>query len=237
VKAELDALIERGEHIAACEAEAVDKNLPYESFIQDYQRWYTAALPVVDQVLPDRAVEFRELYEGRKDAPGRITVYIRTRDDRDAARYRSERYAAFDRSIRQQVYMLQGAADRLDSHLADIRGVVEAEVFDSELHRAAELTKKGHLRPAGVVAGVVLESHLKEVCRIRGLTIRKKKPTINDLNETLRDAGAYDTPSWRRVQHLGDIRNICSHDDERDPTRQEVDDLVTGVQWAVKTLF
>jgi hypothetical protein len=234
VKEELTKLIERGEHIADCEAEVFEKDLPYDSFIEDYQRWYTAALPVIDQVLPDRATEFRELYEGKR-GEGDITIHIRTRHIQDDDLFRGHRHVAFDRSMRQQVYLLQGAADRLDSHLADIRGVVEAEVFDSELDRALELAKKRHLRPAGVVAGVVLESHLKEVCRSHGLTVRK--PTIGALNDTLRDAGVYDMPSWRRVQHLGDIRNICGHDDSREPTRQEVDDLVAGVQWAVKTLF
>lgn len=34
------------------------------AFQTDYQKWYTEALPVVRQILPDRLVEFQELYKG-----------------------------------------------------------------------------------------------------------------------------------------------------------------------------
>ena len=46
-----------------------------------------------------------------------------------------------------------------------------------------------------------------------------------------------DIPSWRQIQRLGDIRNLCVHKKERDPTNDEVEELINGVEKYTKTLF
>ena len=45
-----------------------------------------------------------------------------------------------------------------------------------------------------MVGGVVLERHLKRVAANHGVTVRKKNPTISDLNDSLKNAGADDVP-------------------------------------------
>jgi hypothetical protein len=206
----------------------------YPTFVEDYQRWYSSALRVIKQLLPERLPEFVAFYEG--GGTWTIRRYIRDRETPDTL-FRSERNEGFQGALRHQVFFLRASEDRLDDVLADIRGVLEAELFDTSLQRAEELAKKKHLRAAGVLAGVVLEAHLKDVCRNHGIKLRKQKPTIGDLNDALKDGGVYDTPPWRRVQHLADIRNLAGHDREREPTSEEVEDLLRGVGWATKSLF
>jgi hypothetical protein len=121
------------------------------------------------------------------------------------------------------------------SSLADIRGVLQAHLFDSELDAARELLKNGFLRASGMIAGVVLESHLGEVASAHGVTIRRK-PTIANYNDALKNAGILDVPAWRSIQHLADIRNLCGHAAEREPTDVEVRELIDGVDKFVKTL-
>jgi hypothetical protein len=87
-----------------------------------------------------------------------------------------------------------------------------------------------------VVAGVVLERHLHRVIQNRGITFRKK-PLLANLNQALKYAGAYDVPQWRQIQRLTDLRNLCAHADERDPTREEVDELLKGAEKVVVTVF
>jgi hypothetical protein len=58
-----------------------------------------------------------------------------------------------------------------------------------------------------------------------------------ELNDALKDAGVCDTPPWRSIQHLSDIRNLCDHGRDREPSAGEVDDLLRGIAWAAKTLF
>ena len=62
-------------------------------------------------------------------------------------------------------------------------------------------------------------------------------PTISDFNDALKDNGTLDTPTWRQIQRLGDIRNLCSHSKEREPTKDEVSELIAGVEKFTKTLF
>ena len=93
------------------------------------------------------------------------------------------------------------------------------------------------MRAAGALAGVTLESHLSRISANHNLKISKKNPTIADFNDELKNNGIYDVPDWRFIQRLGDIRNLCVHAKERDPTKDEVDELIEGVQKVIKTLF
>jgi hypothetical protein len=48
---------------------------------------------------------------------------------------------------------------------------------------------------------------------------------------------AIDVPQWRFIQHLADIRNLCDHDRQAEPTLEQVTNLVAGVKKITKTLF
>ena len=87
------------------------------------------------------------------------------------------------------------------------------------------------------MAGVVLERHLAQVTSNHNVTIRKQHPTINDLNELLKGANVLDVPTWRLVQRLGDIRNLCDHNKSREPTTDEIGELIEGVAKITKTVF
>ena len=112
--------------------------------------------------------------------------------------------------------------------------MLQAELLDSDLAAARELKKAKHLRSAGVISGVILESHLKSVATRHSVTITKKNPTISDLNDLLKNGGVYDVPLWRLLQRLGDIRNLCCHSKERDPREDEVEDLLIGTDKILK---
>jgi hypothetical protein len=209
----------------------------------DYQGWYSTALAVVDQLLHDRATEFRELY--RLDRPPKaLTWTTYTVSDylsgTGVSNYVGEesfdhKKAGLDR-FEKQVAILGSARDRMDSLVGDITGVLEAELFDDELGAAESLLAAKHRRAAGVIAGVVLERHLKRLIDSHGVTFRKKA-LLGNLNEALKEAKVYGVPEWRRIQHLTDLRNLCGHDAEREPTKDEVDDLIRGVEKVVTTVF
>jgi len=133
--------------------------------------------------------------------------------------------------------VLESAQKRLDSLLSDIRHVLQSKLFDDELSVATELRKKNHLRAAGAVAGVVLEEHLKHVIFKHPVKMAKTDPTIAYLNDVLKEASIYDVPTWRFIQRLGDIRNLCVHAKERDPTSSEVEELIAGTEKVIKTVF
>lgn len=69
------------------------------------------------------------------------------------------------------------------------------------------------------------------------IKITKKNPTIGELNDPLKNSNVYDTPTWRLIQRLGDIRNMCDRKKDRDPTPDEVSDLIDGADKITKTIF
>jgi uncharacterized protein (UPF0332 family) len=69
------------------------------------------------------------------------------------------------------------------------------------------------------------------------LSIKKKNPTISTFNDALKDSNVIDIPQWRFVQRLGDLRNLCDHDGDREPSKEEVTELIDGVEKLTKTVF
>jgi hypothetical protein len=209
-------------------------------FMQEYQKWYSPSLRLVEQLLSDRYNEFRNLYRDER----RKTLDVETygvadyiHGIRPAVGF--ARGGEADRAMRclhQQVSILETAEARLDSVLADISRSLHAEILDDELDAARSLLAASHIRSAGVVAGVALEGHLKKLIADHKVPFRKKA-MLSNLNEALKDAAVYDIPQWRRIQHLTDVRNVCGHKAEREPKHEEVEDLISETAKIVKTLF
>lgn len=217
------------------------------SFSDSYQQWYTEALVLIKQLLPDRVENFKKLYEKSKTRRKDMTSDDYTIEDylNGLKVTRSVDYdeiviadpsAAITR-YQQQLNILKSVEKRFTSTLFDIKQLVQADLFDSELEAAKELNKKGFVRGAGAVAGVVLEKHLSQVCENHCIKITRVNPTISIFNDKLKDAGIYETPIWRKLQHLGDIRNQCDHNKEKEPTQADIDELIIGVENIIKSLF
>ena len=53
----------------------------------------------------------------------------------------------------------------------------------------------------------------------------------------MKDNEIIDVPTWRFIQHLGDIRNVCDHKKESEPTSDNIDELIKGVEKISKTVY
>jgi hypothetical protein len=179
------------------------KKLPRFSF--GYQRWYSEALAVVKQLIPDRLSDFTRLYEKPKTRK-EITYENYMIEDllqglavtRSSDKRVLVNGAAAIPRFAQQVEILKSAQGRFESSLFDIRQLVQADLFDSELEVARELHKNKFLRAAGAVTGVVLEKHLAQVCANHNISVSKKNPTIGDFNDLLRNGNVIETPQGDR---------------------------------------
>jgi hypothetical protein len=211
-------------------------------FKDSYQSWYSECIAVLKQLLPDRLEDFVRLYEKPKSRKEISYENYRIEDALQGLTitYLGEVKADAKSALthmRQQVAILDALKNRFESSLYDIRQLVQADLLDSELEASRELLKHKFMRAAGAVAGVVLEKHLSEVCAAHGVKITKKHPGIGDLNEALKNTGVIGTPEWRFNQHLADIRNLCDHNKQKDPTADQVTDLIDGVSKVTKTIF
>jgi len=218
----------------------IEKNKPLE-FKRNYEVWYTEAYQVIKQIIPDRLTDFVLLYKNEKRKqldPGTYTIsdaiigLTASRGNEIIADAKS----AFPR-FQQQVDILKSAKRKFESSLFDIKQIIQADMFDSELQAANELSKKGFLRGAGAICGVVLERHLNQVIENHKITISKKNPTIADLNDLLKKEEIIETQDWRFIQHLGDIRNLCDHSKEREPQKDDIEDLLRGTDKIIKTIY
>ena len=212
------------------------------NFKLKYQSWYSECKILIKQLLPDRLDDFIRYYEKPK-----------TRKDISFENYKIEDYLqglTITRGLvkivgpeaavplfQQQLEILKSINQRFESSLFDIKQLVQADLFDNELTSARELLNHNFIRASGAIAGVVLEKHLGNVCKSHSIKLSKKTPTISDYNEILKSSSVIDIPNWRHIQLLGDIRNLCDHNKNVEPTYEQVKDLIDGVEKIIKTIF
>jgi hypothetical protein len=203
-----------------------------------YQEFYSKAYNIIKFSTPHQLQEFQALH----NAPHKKGVASHTVSDH----FSGMGPAIWDRDqagntallmFNRQLSILKAALTILDSAVWNISTELQGALFDNELATASELAKAGHLHAAGALAGVTLERHLDSICIAHKVSLKKTKPTLADYNEALKAAGVCDVIVWRRVQGLADIRNLCVHKGEREPTKDDVNDLISGVTKIVKSLL
>lgn len=213
-------------------------------FRSKYEKWYSESHEVIRQILPNRLDDFKKLYKMEKRKKLDAETYtikdfligIVSLKNSLGEKYFDDIGSAFMK-FQNQVDILKSAQARFDSIIFDIQQIVRADLFDSELDAAKELLQNGFLRAAGAVAGVVLEKHLEQICKNHNVVVNKKNPSISDYNDLLKNQNVIEIPTWRFIQHLGDLRNLCDHNKKREPTKEEVNDLLEGTDKITKTVF
>lgn len=209
---------------------------------QKYQIWYTKASIAINKVLPNRYNEFVECYKcsRRKDIDySNFSMYdymiglCITRGNKNAFDPKMAGLMKF----MNQIHIVKSISENTDNVLFNIKSNIEVEILDDELSSSRKLLKKGYLRSSGALCGVILERHFSTVLKNHNLIIKKKEPCISDYNDLFKQEGVYDTINWRFVQHLGDIRNLCDHNKDREPTKDEVEELINGTEKIIKTVF
>ena len=211
-------------------------NLP--DFREEYQSWYSESLLLVKQVLPDRVDDFSSYYAYSRARKEITNENYKIRDYLKGLTYGShiDGSAAIP-DFQQQLNIVRAAKDVLESTLIDLTSILQADLFDSELDSARALVKSGFFRAAGAICGVIIEKHLGHVCDIHKIVIGKRRPVISDFINKLKEDDVITVPTWRFIQHLADLRNICDHAREKDPSKEEVEDLITGTDRVLKTVF
>lgn len=203
-----------------------------------YQTFYTQGLRVVSALAPERIADFESFYKRRSGALKEITDYTISDGFRGISRigggYSPEAALGL---IQSQIDILIAIRDSLGSSLFEIEQTLRMDLFDTEIESAKHLKDRGHLRAAGALLGVILEDHLKSVSKQHLFKTRKKAPSIADYNEFLKAEKVIDTVGWRRIQGLADIRNLCDHAKDREPTIEDIEDLVSGVERVLKTVL
>jgi Domain of unknown function (DUF4145) len=111
-------------------------------------------------------------------------------------------------------------------YLSSVRSLVQAEVFESELEQATELLSSGYRLPAAVVAGIVLETTLRELCTQHNIPHGK----LDKMNADLVKANVYGANMAKRITALAAIRNSAAHGKPDEFTEGDVKSMIDDVE-------
>ena len=116
-------------------------------------------------------------------------------------------------------------ADRLQT----FQELVHAELFSDFLAMADHLLQEGFKDPAAVLAGGVLEEHLRKLCEKHGLPL-SERPKLDSMNADLTKAGAYGKNDQKQITAWAGIRNDAAHANFGTYQKEAVGLMVMGIR-------
>lgn len=127
---------------------------------------------------------------------------------------------------RVRAVFLAAKEDFEGGYLSTFRNLVQAEVFENELEQARELLRNGYHGSAAVIAGVVLETTLRDLSTQRGIAHGK----LDKMNADLAKAGEYNSLVQKRITALAGIRNSAAHGNIGDFNEADVRSMIEEVE-------
>lgn len=121
---------------------------------------------------------------------------------------------------------LAAKEDYEGGYLFNLRGLVKAEVFDDAFEQGFALLNAGYKDPAAVLAGVALESTLKELCTRYCISIGK----LDKMNADLCKAGIYNMAKQKQITAWAELRNKAAHGGWAEYNESDVKYFLEGVQ-------
>lgn len=122
-------------------------------------------------------------------------------------------------------------------HLASLVEIVHGDLFSDFLEMAQHLLDSKYKDAAAVIAGSTLESHLRELCRKKGVDIEEtdkngkiRPKTANNINADLAKANVYSKLDLKGITAWLDLRNKAAHGKYDEYTEDQVALLISGIQ-------
>ena len=205
-----------------------------------YEEWFSEARSIITQLLPDRIDEFLGLYQKKRAAQWGFDAYsisdylagVTFSNYKDSALR-----ARFANLFETQLGILRSALTRIKPRLNDLYAEVAGGVYESMLLNARTLFDAQFIRPAAAIVGVVVESHLHDVCSKHKCLPAKKNPAISLYNDALKQASLLDQPTWRLIARIADIRNIAVHRTGTEPVKEDVEDIIRDAARILAAVF
>jgi hypothetical protein len=107
---------------------------------------------------------------------------------------------------------------------------IHSDVFSDFLEMAEYLIEDEGLKdPAAVLAGSVLEEHLRKLCDKHSITL-PPKATINPVNAELKRAGVYTTNESKQIDAWAGLRNSAAHGKRDEYSGEQVKLMIQGIR-------
>ena len=167
----------------------------------EFKRWRTSVLSLLERVF------------------GRDSVHLKQFEAQEVG---DREYAFAD-----AVAIFEAAREDYEGgYVFNLQSLVRAEAFEDTLEQAEALLAAGYKDPACVIAGVALESTLKELCARDSIPAAK----LDKMNADLCKAGVYNNGMQKQVTAWADRRNSAAHGSWDAYTEADVEDMIRGVR-------
>ncbi|MEC4874031.1 DUF4145 domain-containing protein [Pseudomonas sp. NC26] len=203
--------VELEQQLAGLEAGVTQRQSPLTGSMMNYLdpeqllNWSVKVTSLLERVGPEASSQLRMFVEAEKP---------KSMD------------SAFDRFKRMKAVFLAVKEDFEGGYLVSYRSLVQAEVFTSELDQAREQLSSGYKTPAAVIAGIVLETKLRDMCTALGIPLGK----LDKMNADLAKAQAYNSTQQKRITAIAGVRNSAAHGKPEEFTPADVQGMIDDVE-------
>lgn len=173
--------------------------VPYANF----RGWGTRALNLLKRVFGQDSVHFQELDKIFARSSGKIEQF-------EACR----------------AIFLSAEKDYNGGYLFNVKALAKAEVLDDVLEQSKELLDADFKDPACVLAGISLETALKELCSRENIPLGK----LDKMNVDLCKAGIYNMAKQKQITAWAELRNKAAHGEWSEYNSNDVKIFCEGVQ-------
>ncbi len=134
------------------------------------------------------------------------------------------------------IAIIQAIRDEIAGEwLFSIKGLITAEVFADFIEMANYLLEQDYKDAAAVIAGSVLEGHLRQLCQSRNIAttftakgdVRSKK--ADQVNAELAASNVYSKLDQKAVTMWLDLRNKAAHGHYADYNIEQVRTMIAGI--------
>jgi hypothetical protein len=122
--------------------------------------------------------------------------------------------------------------DYAAGYMTSVEGLIHADVFADFLEMAEELTSKGYKDAGAVIAGSVLEEHLRKLAAANGVSVHVGTAHKNAdvINADLVKEGAYNKLEQKNVTAWLGLRNDAAHGSYGNYDKAMVEGLIRDVR-------
>jgi len=124
-------------------------------------------------------------------------------------------------------------------YIHSVYELIHADIFSDFLEMADYLLNEGYKDPAAVLAGGVLEEHLRKLCKKNNIDIMKSKDEYKKaetLNAELYKEEVYTRLDNKNVTAWLDLRNDAAHGHYNKYTKNDVNLMLQGIKGFISKL-
>jgi hypothetical protein len=216
-----------------------------ELFREKYLSWYFQSSNAIKFLSPTTYNNFIEVYQEKRSESKKITTsnyrlenYLKneqlTNINNTDFEEEFERVRIAKNLFKLQQLIIKAIIDNFDSISFNYENNLFLSFQEANIFVAQELLDNDFIRAAGAICGVIIEKQLKQ--RLLPFNEKAYSLTLNTLNQQCKNTELYTETTRKRIMLYSDIRNLCDHKNNIEPTKQLVQDLIDGTKWVLTNI-